>query len=180
MFYFSLKFSGQRPIKKIKLNIVKINKNEAIEGIRAGLFSLRDRIDGRGELWNSYQEIINEKNELTNFIQCRRCKRIDEYESLKGTKNLSQHAKACSALGNCSLDSFVEKKNIEITKDEKTSLTGVVAEFCYRDMRPFAVVSGAGFIQLLATISCLTAKYGKFSAENLKKILPCANTVIFQ
>lgn len=163
--------------KKKKLNVIQIDKTEAVNGLKTGLFSVRDRVNGRSNLWQSYQEVLNENNELTNMVRCRQCKRIDKYDSEKGVKMLGEHAKFCSALGKSRIDAFVEKKQIEITKEEKKCLAERAAEFCFKDMRPFSAINGAGIMQLLLAISALTAKYGRFSDEQLKKVLPCANTV---
>lgn len=145
--------------------------------MKRGLFSVRDRENARSDLWKAYQQIVDQNGEVTNIVQCRQCKRFDKYESEKGVKNLSDHAKNCSALGHSRMDAFIERNQIEVTKDEKKTLAERAAEFCYKDMRPFTAISGTGLMQLLLTISALSAKYGKFSEEQLKKILPCANTV---
>lgn len=50
-------------------------------------------------------------------------------------------------------------------------------EFCYKDIRPFTAVEGSGLIDLLVAVSKLSSKYGQFSADELKKNLPCRNTV---
>lgn len=177
---FELIILDRKSSKKKKLNVVQIDKTEAVIGLKAGIFSVRDRVNGRSHLWQSYQEVLNENKELTNLVQCRQCKRIDKYDSGKGLKMLGDHAKLCGALGNSRMDLFVEKKHIEITKEEKKCLAERTAEFCYRDMRPFSAINGAGLMQLLIAISAITAKYGRFSDDQLKKILPCANTVGFK
>lgn len=72
-FKMNLIFVGQKSAKKKKFNIVQIDKNQAVHGLRTGRFFVRDRESARSDLWLGYNEVIDENGELTNKIRCRRC-----------------------------------------------------------------------------------------------------------
>lgn len=93
VFEMNLIFVGRKSAKKWKLNIVQIDKNEAVNGLKTGQFSVRDRANARSGLWKAYQEVYNENGHLTNMIRCRHCRQVDKYESEKGVKMLGIHAK---------------------------------------------------------------------------------------
>lgn len=103
--------------------------------------------------------------------------RFDEYDTVKGLKVLNSHAKSCNAFGMPKIDGYV-KREVKVTKSEKDELTKSAVKFCYMDMRPFIAVEGRGLMNLFEAVSTISAKYGKLTADQLKEMLPVANTVI--
>lgn len=121
--------------------------------------------------------IVDEKNVPTNYVKCKFCNRIDEYDKVKGTKGLKTHTTLCNSLSaSCSVKPFITK-DIILSKDEKTSLNMAALGYCYKDLRPFMAIEGEGLRSLLLAISKLSSKYGQFSEEQLNKYLLCPNSV---
>lgn len=154
------------------------SKEEVIQQLNAKKFKLQDNVDGRSEYWRTYQLIVNEKGTPANQARCRICGRVDEYDTKKGTKHLGSHYKSCNALTTPPpINKSFPKKEICITRDEKSMLATTALEMCYKDIRPFSAIEGEGLISLLLAISKLTTKYGLLSEETLRKMLPCDRTV---
>lgn len=147
------------------------------QNIKQEIFKVIDNAKGTAEYWRSYQLVVDTKGIATGFLRCRFCNRIDTYDSYKGCRPLKAHAVDCNALSKTtSIRSYI-KKEISITKEEKTALSLSALEFCYKDIRPFLSIEGEGLRSLLLSVSKLSSKYGSFSEEQMKKFLPCSNTV---
>lgn len=172
-FYLNLVNPKNKQAKKENL----YSKSEVEKNLNANIFTVQDSAKGTADYWRSYQQVVDMKGGLTGYVRCRFCNRIDVYDTYKGTKQLKAHAKECNALSkSASIRSYIQK-DISITKEEKTALSLSVLQFCYMDIRPFFSIEGEGLKSLLLSISKLSSKYGTFSEEQMKKILPCANTV---
>lgn len=147
------------------------------KNLKEAIFTVKDNTNGTADYWRSYQLVIDKKRISTGYVRCRFCNRLDVYDTFKGTKTLKSHSSACNALSKTkSILSYVQKE-ISITKEEKNDVTLSALQFCYKDIRPFWAIQGEGLISLLLAISKLSSKYGTLSLEQLKKILPCPNTV---
>lgn len=177
MFFF-IKFSPGEPAakKRKKRQVVTVTKDHCAKMLKEKKFSAVE-YNGRAPFWTTYRMVQTEDKIDTNYVQCRRCGKLDEYNTNKGTKNISAHHLRCNALASCpSMENFVTKEK-QITKEEKTALSQSAAEFCFKDLRPFYAIEGPGLLQLLASVSSLSAKYGVLDENQLQKFLPCANTV---
>lgn len=162
--------------RRKKRQVVIVSKDLCKQMLKEKKFSTIE-YDGRAPFWKTYRMVQTEEKIDTNHIQCRRCGRLDLYDPEKGSKNISAHHAKCNALASCpSIENFVTKEK-HISKEEKTALSQAAAEFCFKDLRPFYAIEGTGLLQLLASISSLSAKYGVLDENQLQKFLPCANTV---
>lgn len=145
--------------------------------MREKIFKLDSNQQGTADFWKSYQMIVDEKGEPTNYVQCQYCHQIDPYDTNKGTKQLKRHAGDCnSKSANSSIKKFLHR-DIVLTKEEKSALNKAELEYCYKDLRPFSATKGEGFRSMLMAISKLSSKYGQFSEEQLDKHLLCPESV---
>lgn len=169
---FIIEFSPGEPVAKRrkKREVVTVSKADCAKMLKEKKFSVVE-YDGRAQFWTTYRMVQTEDKIDTNYVECRRC------GTQKGTKTISAHHLKCNALASCrSMENYVTKEK-QITKEEKTALSHAAAEFCFKDLRPFYAIEGPGLLQLLASVSSLSAKYGVLDENQLKKFLPCANTV---
>lgn len=121
------------------------------------------------------REIVSEDNKLIeNFVCCEKCKAILDYDTKKGTKKIKNHMANCKQR---KIDSFVQKRNINFSKDEKDAVIEAAMKFCYKDIRPFHAVKGDGLIDLLVQINAVSTKYGRLSRDEIEKYMPVPNTV---
>lgn len=148
---------------------------EAKVKLKEGQYVLRNG-HGKAEFWKVYKKLFTSDGKDTNCVQCQNCNRFDEYDTNKGLKTLNGHAKICNAIGAPKLDGFIQRE-IKLNKFEQDVLTKAAVKFCYKDMRPFVAVEGDGLRGLLEAVSAISAKYGRLSESQLKKVLPVANTV---
>lgn len=161
--------------KKKKRDVVEVSREECVRMLKEKKFSA-DEYNGRASFWRIYRMVRNAEKKDTTWAQCR-CGRIDEYIPEKGTKHMSNHYSQCNVLEkNQSLDKFVTKEK-HITKEEKAALSQATADFCVRDIRPFHAIEGRGLLNLLASVSLLSAKYGVLDESQLQTFLPCRSTV---
>lgn len=152
-----------------------MDRRKAKECLLNGDYVLRD-VQGKADFWKVYKRLYTKDGKETNCVQCKNCLRFDEYDTNKGLKTLNNHVKSCNAVRMPTLDRFVQR-DIKLTTTEKNELTKAAAKFCYTDMRPFVAIEGKGLNHLLEAVSALSAKYGKFTSEQLAEMLPVANTV---
>lgn len=172
-------FITENATKKAKTDkyTVVSSKADVEKKLKEKTFKVMKNAEGKADFWQSYQLIVDEKNKPTNYVQCKFCNRIDEYDTSKGIKGLKAHTARCNSLAaSSSMKSFIQK-DIILSKDEKASLNMATLEFCYKDIRPFTAINGEGLHSLLLAISKLSSKYGQFSEEQLNKHLLCANSV---
>lgn len=172
MFFFQLDNNNT----KKKKEIINVNRSQANEKLKNGEYVLKDGT-GKANFWKSYKKLYTKDGKDTNCVQCQHCGRFDEYDTIKGLKVLNAHAKSCNAFGMPKIDGYV-KREVKVTKSEKDELTKSAVKFCYMDMRPFIAVEGRGLMNLFEAVSTISAKYGKLTADQLKEMLPVANTVI--
>lgn len=57
---------------------------------------------GRAPFWRCYRMVQTAEKKDTNFIQCR-CGRLDKYDTLKGTKSITNHHLKCNALASAKI-----------------------------------------------------------------------------
>lgn len=145
--------------------------------LKEKLFAVKKNENGTADYWKSYQMIVDDKNVPTNYVQCKFCSRIDEYNTLKGTRGLKSHASHCNSVSaKSSVKPFIQREII-LSKEEKSALNLAALEFCYKDLRPFTSIKGEGCRSLLLAISRLSSKYGSFSEEQLDRHLLSPNSV---
>lgn len=120
---------------------------------------------------NVFQRIANKGKVLDGVIACSICLRVFANDNKNGTANFIRH------MNNC-LEDTKKVSTEEISNSDCVKLKGGiikdVVQFVAQDMRPYASVSGAGFVNLAETLIQAGARYGNVSA---KDILPNPSTV---
>jgi hypothetical protein len=114
------------------------------------------------------------------FVQCRLCNDILTYSILNGTSTISYHVKNCldkskKSKKNKTLDSYFTKPaEVNVTFDDKRSITIACAKLCSFDIRPFNIVKGPGFTYLCQSLIDLGYRYGtaKLGAPSASLLLP--------
>lgn len=142
-------------------------------------FKTRKRVGFRysSSNWNTFHEIVSHDcSVIPNYVICTNCKKIQRYEPQKGTNNLTRHAQACTK-PNYTLKKFFGKRTISLDKVDKTSMLNAAKRFCYNDLRPFTALEGDGLIELLHTVSTITARHGIVTKEQIREIVPVSTTV---
>lgn len=153
-----------------------MDRSEAKVKLENGDYILRNG-QGKADFWKAYQKLFTKEGIETDCVRCQHCGRFDEYDTSKGLKKLTNHVKVCKAFGVPTLDNYIQR-DIRLSKGEKDELTNAAVKFCYKDMRPSIAIEGKGLCNLLEVVSAISAKYGKLNSEQLKGMLPVANTVI--
>lgn len=152
-----------------------MNRLEAKVKLHNGDYILKDG-EGKANFWQAYKKLFTKEGEETDCVRCQHCGRFDEYDTIKGLKTLKNHAETCNAFGVPKLDKYIQR-DIKLSKGEKEELIRATVKFCYKDMRPFTAIEGKGLNHLLEAVSAISAKYGKLNFDQLKEMLPVANTV---
>lgn len=160
-------------------NMVCLEYKEILENLKSKTFSTRKRFDSkyRSNNWVLFHEIVtDERLVVSNFVFCTKCKSIIKYDTAGGTGNLNKHRKRCSSQRN-TMDSYAVKNNIKFEKRDTDEILSAAKRFCYKDLRPFTAIEGDGLIDLLYTVSAITARHGLLSKDIIKNLLPHPTTV---
>ncbi|KAK7878989.1 hypothetical protein WMY93_034178 [Mugilogobius chulae] len=128
---------------------------------------------GKSGLLKGFKRVeLDGKN--TAFAACKKCAVIVKYTSESGTSGLKRHTcKAATPTGNqTKVTAFIKRK---LPGGVKTRVARKIARFCCKDLRPFAVVEGAGFVSVVQELLDIGSQYG--GAVRAEDLLPCARTV---
>ena len=109
----------------------------------------------------------------TVYAACKHCVVLVKYSTESGTSGLKRHKCKLNASENhAKVTSYVKRK---LPVGVKSLLTNKIARMCSQDLRPFAVVEGQGFINVVQELLDIGSRYGgSMLAED---VLPCARTV---
>jgi hypothetical protein len=136
--------------------------------------------DSKNALWQYFRSIYeisgNDKRYLP-YVSCVKCDSVLSYDSAKGgTSHLRRHADGCSAVsassGTTSVTSFFKTSSVPTAA--KTHITERCVDFVCKDIRPFTVVEGEGFLELAQALINVGVRYGQV---NSRDILPHRTTV---
>lgn len=183
MIYLHTKYiSGANSVnskrRKTLCNTVETDKVAAQRGLDDKTYTVVDKANPKAKFWRSYQCIVTIDGKHINYVLCRFCKRLDKYDTKGlGTSNLNDHASKCTTYVR-PITEFVQRKDVNLTIQEKNQLTEAIVKYCYKDLRPFMSIECDGIVGVLEVISSLSSKYGGLDQETIKKVCPCANTVI--
>lgn len=162
--------------KRRKIQIFETDLETVKTNLSSKSFAVKDN-SGKASFWKSYQNVVTTDGVHTNYVKCRFCGRIDKYDTKNlGSKSLTIHADKCNTILR-PIDSYIKRKDVTITAEEKKILTQAVVFFCCIDIRPFTAIQCAGIIQFLVVFSAIVAKYGRLNEKEIRAMLPCPNAV---
>lgn len=174
---------GTVPVTGTPTSTTKELTNMARERIQAKINSKEFKTKKRlclskgSSIWQFYEEIFNEKgHKIPNFIFCPQCETVKTYDTSCGSSNLLRHKEKCNSRQINTLDRFV-LKNLRITKKDRDEVLNAAKRFCYVDLRPFYAIAGNGLLDLLMAVSCVTARHGLLSRDNMMDLIPHPTTV---
>jgi len=127
-------------------------------------------------VWKSFQ-VITVDGSATEYVACRQCMSVVTHKKKDGTHGLHLHkckssSESISGPKQSTIKSFTGKKQLPpVARDQ---LRNAIVQFIAKDIRPFSVVHGDGFLAYSQTLVNLTATHGKF---NVKEALPSATTL---
>ncbi|XP_071453927.1 transposable element Hobo transposase [Hetaerina americana] len=121
--------------------IPKMNAVELKKKILTGKFSLREKQNGKSPIWGIFREILNESGDLLpQWVACHFCRNVYGYDNRKlGTSNLLKHK--------CGKGRVLPRSAIDL---QDRVIDGCL-KFVAKDLRPFDVVTGSGFMDLAET-----------------------------
>lgn len=141
--------------------------------LSTGEYILLD-VAGKSEIWKRFKLVaVKESGESIGFVQCEKCLIFLSYNSSKsGTSHLRRHN--CIANSSNKLTSFFKPQSRNIDKKDKETLLQASVEMCCKDLRPFDIVSGEGFVNFAQTLVNIGVKNGNI---NVTDILPHPTTI---
>jgi len=104
------------------------------------------------------------------------CKTLLKWKAKDGTSGLKAHLKACTSQKQTTViritELFASKSaspshDGRLTAGDRTKITDDIVRFCAKDIRPFSVVEGAGFLELASELISLGAKYGNIPVKDV-------------
>lgn len=132
-----------------------------------GECTLRKNSSGKSLVWEKFGEIIDQNGDrVPNYVACVKCKKAYAYSGHKtGTSSLLRHK--CTSGTSTILRYTQSTVTKPVTNDAKDMVCRRAVEFVAKDIRPFQVVAGAGFLNMAQTLIGIGAKYGNVDASSL-------------
>jgi len=114
----------------------------------------------KSEVWSTFY-ILRElrQKKILNFAECQKCATVRFYLIGQSTTSLKRHFDKCSK--NTTPQSRV------VTLHMKSEFKDVLIDLCVGDIRPFSLVEGDNFCQVVQKVIDLGAKHGPFEAKDL-------------
>jgi hypothetical protein len=127
--------------------------------------------------------LVSINDVVQEFVLCDKCRALIGYKSSTGTGGLKKHLASCdksasSPITQSSITSYYQNKKPAVVPERiKKEVTRAYTEFVALDGRPFELISGTGFLQLLETV----LKAGRLTAMSpslqISDLLPHPSTV---
>ena len=159
-FKVSIVKMSQNSVKKSKNEIVKLmkEKSEKIKIVKS---------NKRSQVWDIFHEIYVE-NVIQEYVICINCEEIYSFKN-NSTSTLNSHK--CKVKENQNIENFFTKKCVNESSliQIKKETTDKLIDFCSKDLRPFNIIEGDGFKQLIQHFIKIGAKYGNI---DVNEILP--------
>lgn len=140
---------------------------------------LKDEKDRRrNPLWELFLTIttdVDGEKTVIPYVSCTKCGHVLSYDSAKGgTSHLRRHADGCS--GPSALAPSVSNyfKTVKLPKNVKHGITLKCVDFVCKDLRPFSIVKGEGFMALAQALINVGTKHGQVSASD---VIPDPTTI---
>jgi hypothetical protein len=119
---------------------------------------------GKSEVWQNFDDIVNQEEQSIGFVMCKNCSCILKYEYKSGTSTLKRH-KCPSDEKQQKITSFWGKKGIPAAAKEAT--TKKIINLVCKDLRPFEIILGKGFKEFSQEMINIGATYGNLSVDEL-------------
>jgi hypothetical protein len=132
----------------------------------------------KNPLWSYFLSIVtlvDGDKQVIPFVSCKKCTAVLSYDSVKGgTSHLRRHVDGCSVptSGQSSISNFF--KGSGLPKAAKDLVTSSCVNFVCKDMRPFSVVSGDGFLEVAQSLINVGVRYGQVKASD---VIPHRTTI---
>ena len=171
-----LKFSENMAPKRASNMGSKTNKFVATrigtEDLEAGLFNgkyvITPKEGGSSEVWSLYKVVLDAITNLpVGYAQCNECHQFLINSSSSGVSSSRRHSQS-------GCKTRAQKKKGKGNGELKKRMTRLCVKLCGKDSRPFNVVSGEGFKDLLQECIRIGATHGEV---DVRDILPTPRTV---
>ena len=158
-----------------------MEKDDVVKKLKLGKFTA-EPFGGKSAIWDHYVRIYDDMDEAINFVECETCKSVHYHDSHStGTRKLKQHTEKCTqpSRSSCLTNHFKSTGETKFSASEKGDLTASLVGLCTTDMRPFNIVTGAGFKSVIQSAYSLGYKHGANGStkQNIIQQLPCRTTV---
>lgn len=165
-------------VKALRHVYLQVKKMELVKSkLAAGEFTV-SKGEGRSDVWKVFGVVHDSEGNSTGYVQCSKCKVLLKYDSKKtGTSSLSRHIALCGHSATTTtqqqqpMSKFMAQK---VPLKTKQAVTEKCVYMCAKDIRPFYVVKGDGFVELAQELINVGATYGRVAASS---VLPSPNTV---
>lgn len=150
--------------------------DEIRDKIRRNILQTEPKDAARNQIWTKFEAIVDvdtltAERRVLPYVSCCKCCRVLSYDSARGgTSHLRRHADSCTtgsvaSFGTSHVTSYF--KTIAVPLVAKQQITRKVVEFVSKDLRPFEIVAGDGFIELAQALINAGVKYGQVSANDI-------------
>ena len=117
-------------------------------------------VDKKSDAWANFGVVSDVNGNEIDFVSCKKCNHVMSHKKSSGTSGMKRHACSILARGQPVLTgaaarifppAFQSKKTAP-SQQIKDLVTSACVDFCSEDLRPFDVVGGKGFSQLLDVV----------------------------
>jgi hypothetical protein len=127
-------------------------------------FSCQEK-SGKSDVWQNFEEIINNEKQYTGYIICKNCLDIYKYDYKKtGSSSLRRH-KCEKDEKQSKITSYWEKKTFPIVAKEITIKK--ITNFVCKDLHPFEIILGSGFREFSQEMINIGATYETLPVDDL-------------
>ncbi|KAL2091651.1 hypothetical protein ACEWY4_013914 [Coilia grayii] len=143
--------------------------NEVEKNIKQGVYTTKTK-QGKSDIWKQFSVVCDKEGKELDFMSDK-CEKVLVYSGHKsGTSGLRRHT--CSVVPGQSKLLFKSKQLLPTHIKQETAEKCM--DVCCLDIRPYDLVAGKGFSDILQHFVNVAAKYGKFDVND---ILPHPTTV---
>lgn len=156
-----------------------MDKKTVAKNIKDGIYTHKpnETKKSTGRFWSTFDRISDAQTgaSIVGYVLCRMCNKISKYDSTKGISNLSTHSEGCETQKQ-TLTAFIPRENT-IKSEHKKEMCFQAVAASVKDIRTFNLTERSGVFSLLHTVWNLGAKVGAVSEQELRRALPCPQTV---
>lgn len=146
--------------------------SEIKENISSGEYHVVQK-KGSSSIWKIFLEIKRDDVLIPDYVYCKSCKTVLKYNKTS-TSNLNKH-KCYVAHKENLVDNNSGSVLVSVSSETKHKFVQSCAKLSTKDLRPFTIVNGDGFKDVLQNILSIGARYGE--NVNLATLIPHPTTV---